>query len=81
MGLIQESDVRRLLQDPTLVAEIAKAVVEDPEAGASLASEIADELEDALEDDPELRRQIVEAAVGSSDFKTRIVRKLVADLG
>lgn len=61
MGLIEKSDVRKLLQDPELSAEIAKAVVADPKTLDSLADDIADELSDELEDDPEMRRRIVDA--------------------
>ena len=81
MGLIQDSDVRALLQDEGLVAEIAKAVVEDPATMESLADDIADELADELEDDPTLRKAIVDPAIASPEFKKKVVRKLVADLG
>ena len=47
----------------------------------SLADDIADKLQDALEDDPEMRKRIVEAAVANPAFKSRIVSKLVDDLG
>ena len=80
MSLFEESDVKRLLQDQELITEIAKAVVEDPQAMDDLAEDIADKLSDELEDDSELRRRIVEAAVASSDFKAKIVRKLVAEM-
>lgn len=80
MGFIEESDVRRLLEDETLVAEIAKAVVEDPESMESLADDIADYLSDELEDDPTLRKAIVDAATANPEFKKTIVKKLVADL-
>ncbi|MCH8087136.1 MAG: hypothetical protein IIC81_04700 [Chloroflexi bacterium] len=80
MSLFEESDVKRLLQDQELITEIAKAVVEDPQAMDDLAEDIADKLSDELEDDSELRRRIVEAAVASPDFKAKIVRKLVAEM-
>lgn len=80
MGFIEESDVRTLLQDPKLMSEIAAAVVDDPEVMDDIAKDIADKLSDELEDCPELRKQIVELAVASSDFKKKIIRKLVTDL-
>jgi len=80
MGFIEESDVRSLLQDPELISEIAKAVVEDPEAMDDLANNIADKLSDELEDDSALRRGVIKAAIANPEFKKRIVKKLVADL-
>ena len=80
MGLVENGDVRHLLQNKELIKDIAKAVVEYPEAMDDLADEIADKLSDELEDDAELRKQIVEAAVTSPEFKSRIVKKLVADM-
>ena len=69
MGIIQESDVGRLLQDPGLMEELTRAMVEDPETMTSLADDIADKLQDALEDDPDMRKRIVEAAVANPAFK------------
>ena len=80
MGFIEKADVRKLLQDPELRAELAKAIVEDPKAMDDLADDIADKLSDELEDDPDLRKHIVEAAVASPEFKKRVVRKLAEDL-
>ncbi len=81
MSLFEERDVKKLLQDKELMSEIAKGVVEDPQAMDDLAEDIADKLSDELEDDSELRTRIVEAAVTSPDFKARIVKKLVSDMG
>lgn len=81
MGIdVNESDVRKLLQDPGLVEEIAKGVMEDPEALGDLAEDIADELSDVLEDDPEFRAKIIESAMGNKTFKDRLVRKLVEEM-
>ena len=73
MGFITDSDVQKLMEDKELMTEVAKAIVEDPEAMDNLADDIADKLEDELEDNPELRRQIVDAAVVNPDslVKTR----------
>ena len=80
MGIIQDTDVGRLLQDKTLMDDVVKALVEDSTAMESLADEIADKLEDALEDDSELRKRIVEAAVANETFKREIVSKLAEEL-
>ncbi len=81
MGLITEGDVGKLLRDPGLMDEVVKALVEDSTTMNSLADDIADKLQDALEDDPEMRKRIVEAAVANPAFKSRIVSKLIDDLG
>ncbi len=80
MGFITDSDVKHLAENKELMAEVAKAFVEDPEAMDDLADDIADKLEDELEDNPELRRQIVDAAVTNPEFKKRIVKKLADEL-
>ena len=80
MGFITDSDVQKLMEDKELMTEVAKAIVEDPEAMDNLADDIADKLEDELEDNPELRRQIVDAAVVNPEFKKRIVKKLADEL-
>ena len=83
MGIIEidKSDVRKLLQDPQLVEEIAKGVMEDPSALDDLAEDIADELSDVLEDDPDFRAKIIQSAMGNEAFKSRLVKKLVAEFG
>lgn len=50
MSGIQRADVRVLLEDESLVQELAKALVEDAEAEESLAEDIADKLGDTIED-------------------------------
>jgi hypothetical protein len=77
---VNESDVRQLLQDPALVEEIAKGVMEDPEALGELAEDIADELSDVLEDDPAFRAKIIQSAMGNKTFKDRLVKKLVEEM-
>lgn len=83
MGIIEidKSDVRKLLQNPELVEEIAKGVMEDPSALDDLAEDIADELSDVLEDDPDFRAKIIQSAMGNDAFKSRLVKKLVAEFG
>ena len=80
MGFIQDADVKGLIDNKELMAEVAKTLVEDPETMDNLADDIADKLEDELEDNPELRRQIVDAAVVNPEFKKRIVKKLADEL-
>ena len=80
MGFITNSDVRKLMEDKDLIAEVAKAIVADPEAMDDLADDIADEMGDELEDNPELRRQIVDGAVANPEFKKRVVAKLAEEL-
>ena len=83
MGIIEidKSDVRKLLQNPELVEEIAKGVMDDPAALDELAEDIADELSDVLEDDPDFRAKIIQSAMGNEAFKNRLVKKLVAEFG
>ncbi len=80
MGFIQDTDVRGLMEDKELMADVAKMLVEDPETMDNLADDIADKLGDELGDRPELRKQIVDAAVASPEFKQRIVKKLAEEL-
>ena len=81
MGLIQESDVGRILQYPSLMDEVVKALVEDSDTMDTLADGIASKLQDALEDDSEMRRGLVDAAMGNGHFKKRLVNKLIDGLG
>jgi len=76
MGFIKEADVQKLMQNQKLMAELAKALVEDPTTMDQLADDIADKLEDELEDNTNMRNQIINAAVASPQFKKRIVTKL-----
>ena len=83
MGIIEidKADVRKLLQNPELVEEIAKGVMEDQSALDDLAEDIADELSDVLEDDPDFRAKIIQSAMSNEAFKNRLVKKLVAEFG
>jgi len=80
MGLITESDVARLVEDKELMADVVKALVEDSDAMDNLADDIADKLEGELEDNSDLRRQIVDSAMSSPEFKKKIVAKLAEEL-
>ena len=81
MGFVKEADVQRLMQNQELMAEVASAIVADPDTLDQLASDIADKLEDELEDNSELRSQIVDAAVSNPEFKKKIAEKLADELG
>ena len=80
MGLIQESDVDRLLRDDKLMDQVAAGLVEDSTTMDSLADDIADKVQDAMEDDPELRQRIITAAISNEAFKKRLVTKLIKEL-
>ena len=41
MGFVEETDVRTLLQDKSLVNKLIEAVVEDPEAMSELTEDVA----------------------------------------
>lgn len=81
MGILEESDIRRLVAEPQFAEQLTKALLEDPAALEELAEDIADDLGDVLEDDPTFRTKIMDAAMASEQFRSRLVRKLVADLG
>ena len=80
MGLIKEGDVGRLLQEPALMDDVVKGLVEDSKTMETLADDIADKLQDALEEDPDMRRRLVDAAVTNEVFKRKIINKLIEDL-
>ena len=81
MGYIQDADVAGLLQDSEFVNELAAAVAQDPEGIDDLAEQVADKLSDALEDDASVRQQIVHAAVANPEFKRKVLRKIIDDMG
>ena len=77
---VDKNEVRKLLEDPALVEEIAKGVMEDPEALGNLAEEIADELSVVLKDDPDFRAKIIQSAMGNKTFRDRLVKKLAEEM-
>ena len=81
MGLIQESDVGRLLQDEKLMEQVVNGLVEDSQTMDALADEIADKVQDALQDDPHMRERLITAAMANEAFKKRLVSKLIDELG
>ena len=80
MGLIQESDVGRVLQDEKLMDQVVTGLVENSQTMDSLADDIADKVQDALEDDPELRQRLINAAMSNESFKKRLVSKLIDEM-
>lgn len=81
MGLVQESDVGRLLSDDAFMDQVVAGLVEDPTTMDALADDIADKVQDALEDNSELRQRLISAAVTNQAFKKKLISKLVDDLG
>ena len=71
MGLIQESDVSRLMQDQGLMDSLITGLVEDSSTMDSLADDIADKVQDALEDDSDMRQRLVSAAVANPSKSRR----------
>ena len=80
MGLIQESDVSRLMQDQGLMDSLITGLVEDSSTMDSLADDIADKVQDALEDDSDMRQRLVAAAVSNEAFKRKLINKLIEEL-
>ncbi len=80
MGFVQETDVRTLLQNKTLVNKIIQTVAKTPETVSELAGDVADEIEDLLEGDPSYRRKFLKAAKSTPQFKTQVIRKLVEEI-
>ena len=80
MGLIQEADVGRLLNDGKLMDQVVSGLVEDSATMDSLADDIADKVQDALEGDTEWRRRLIDAAISNEAFKRRVVDKLISEL-
>jgi len=82
MGIdMNKADIIKLLQDEKLVDEVVKKIVDDPEVLDELAGDVAEEIADYLEDDPAVRGKIINAAMESPDFKKRIIKELVNEIG
>ena len=80
MGFITSADIERLMQNDELINDVAKGLVEDPEAMDSLVSDIAEKLEDELDNNSVLRQKIVDAAVANEGFRKKVVAKLADEL-
>jgi len=86
--LVSKADVVTLMQDEKLMTEVINQIVDDPEVMADLAEDMADELADLLEDDPDFKKQLLKAAMGTADFKkrtrisfSRIIKSLIDEKG
>ena len=79
MGFLEDNDIRELLKDPELMADVAKAMVEDPKAMDGLAEDIAVKLSGEIEADLELKSEIVQAAMANPGFKAKLIKKLVEE--
>ena len=80
MGFITSADIERLMQNDELINDVAKGLVEDPEAMDSLVSDIAEKLEDELDNNSVLRQKIVDAAIANEGFRKKVVAKLADEL-
>jgi len=78
---ITNADVSKLLQDGKLVDEVVKEILEDPEALDDLADKVAEEIADHLENDSVIKQKVIEAAIGNPDFRKRVVKELVDEIG
>ena len=80
MGLIQESDVGKVLADQEFMDQVVSGLIEDSSTMDTLVDEIADKVQDALENDSDLRQRLVSAAMSNETFKQKLVDKLIAEL-
>ncbi len=78
---LSKADILKLLKDETLVDEVVKKVIEDPDVLADLAEDLAGEIADYLEDDPAIRQKLIDAAIGSPDFRKKVIKELADELG
>ena len=81
MGLIQESDVGKVLADQEFMDQVVSGLIEDSSTMDTLVDEIADKVQDALENDSDLRQRLVSAAMSNGTFKQKLVDKLIEELG
>ena len=80
MGLVNESDVSKLMQDDKLMDAVVAGLVEDSQTMDTLAEDIADKVQDALSDDAELRQRLITAAISNDVFKRKLISKLISEL-
>lgn len=81
MGIgIQKADIKDLLNDKAIRDELVKKSLEDPETIKDIASDVADKMSDLLEDDPEFKKQIMEAAVTHPEFRKIVIKELLNDM-
>ena len=80
MGLIQESDVGKVLADQEFMDQVVSGLIEDSSTMDTLVDEIAGNVQDALENDSDLRQRLVSAVMSNEVFKQKLVDKLIAEL-
>ncbi len=80
MGFLEDTDVQTILKDKTLVNQLIKAVVNDPEAMSELTEDVASELGDQLQKDAGFRKKMVEAATSTPEFKKQVIKTLVEEI-
>ena len=81
MGIIQDTDVSKVLANQEFMDQVVSGLVEDSTTMDSLADEIADKVQDALESDSDLRQRLVGAAMTNDVFRRKLVDKLIEELG
>ncbi len=81
MGIIQDTDVSKVLANQEFMDQVVSGLVEDSTTMDSLADEIADKVQDALEGDSDLRQRLVGAAMTNDAFRRKLVDKLIEELG
>jgi len=79
MGLIEEKDVRYLVQDEELIGEIVNALVAEPAVIRELAEDVASELGDLIEDDQTFGKKLIAAATSAPEFKKTVIRALTKE--
>ena len=80
MGLIQDSDVAKVLADEEFMGQVVSGLVEESSTMDNLADEIADKVQDSLENNSDLRQRLVGAAMNNDAFKRKLVDKLIEEL-
>ena len=80
MGIIQDSDVGKVLADQEFMGQVVSGLIEDSGTMDSLADDIADKVQDSLENDSDLRQRLVSAAMTNEAFKRKLVDKLIQEL-
>ncbi len=79
--MITAADAVNFMQDETFLDEVISHIVDDPEVMDELASDMAGEIASLLEDDPSFKKKLLVAAMGSVEFKKRITKSLVEEMG
>jgi len=82
MGIsINKADIRKLLDDNSLMSDVAKKSLDDASTIKDIASDVADMISDELDDDPEFKRKILLAAMKRDIFRKKVIEELIKKLG